>query len=68
MSAIPAIALALACVALLVALEAFWLIRRLVRRMETVENFMTLFCRMITQWSSAAQDDGRTAEPIKRVN
>lgn len=69
MSAISAIALALACVALLIAAEAWWLIGRMARRLMTAETMVAMLCRFIVESAQAIDDErARTADATKRVN
>lgn len=69
MSAIPAIALALAAMAAVLAFEAFWLIRQLVKRLTAVETMTSMICRFIVQSAQAMEDEkDRAMDETKRVN
>lgn len=67
-SAIPAIALALACVALLIAAEAWWLIRRMAKRLMTAETMISMLCRFIVRSVEAIEEEKATGETRKTVN
>lgn len=67
--AIPSIALAIALTAALFALEAFWLIRQLVKRLNAVETMTSIICRFIVQSAQAIGDEkDRAVDETKRVN
>ena len=67
MSSFPAIALALAGMAAVVAFEAYRMIRQMARRQAALESVVAILCRVAIQRVEESQDEAEI-EVRKRVN